>query len=211
MNNILIVGAHYDDAELAVAGTAAKLVDEGKNVYKLTLTDNETDSEHLNLRIEYEKSLNESGKACEVLGVTELVEFEPIKCNYLTYDTEVMQRIESIIYKYEIDTIFIHCLDDMNQDHIAAHNLCKTASRHCDNVLTYQSNIYALSQAFYPTYFVDVTDYIEKKIEALNQYTDGHDRFQRLFETTIERNKVWGYSNKVQYAEGFVPIKALLR
>lgn len=37
MDNILIVGAHFDDAELGVGGTAAKLVEQGKNVYKLTL------------------------------------------------------------------------------------------------------------------------------------------------------------------------------
>ena len=43
MKNILIVGAHYDDSELGVGGTAAKLVGEGKNVYKLTLTNNKTD------------------------------------------------------------------------------------------------------------------------------------------------------------------------
>ncbi len=30
MKNILIIGAYYDDAELGVGGTAAKLVSEGK-------------------------------------------------------------------------------------------------------------------------------------------------------------------------------------
>ena len=39
MDNILIIGAHFDDTELGVGGTAAKLAEQGKNVYKLTLTD----------------------------------------------------------------------------------------------------------------------------------------------------------------------------
>lgn len=43
LKNVLIIGAHYDDAELGAGGTAAKLASEGKTVYKLTLTDNETD------------------------------------------------------------------------------------------------------------------------------------------------------------------------
>ncbi len=211
MKNILIIGAHYDDAELAVAGAAAKFVDEGKTVYKLTLTNNVTKSEHLKLDIEYEKSLKESGRACDVIGMTELTEFEPIECNHLEYNAATMQRIEKLIYKYEIDTVFIHFSDDMNQDHIAAHNLSKTASRHVDNVFAYQSNIYLLSTAYYPTYFIDISNYVDKKIEALKQYTDGHNRFDKLFETTLDRNRVWGYSNKVQYAEGFVPIKTLIR
>lgn len=43
MNNILIIGAHFDDAELGTGGTAAKLVKMGKKVYELTLTENVTD------------------------------------------------------------------------------------------------------------------------------------------------------------------------
>ena len=33
MDKILIVGAHYDDAELGVGGTGAKLAAQGKEVY----------------------------------------------------------------------------------------------------------------------------------------------------------------------------------
>ena len=52
MKNILIVGAHYDDAELGAGGTAAKLAAEGKNVYKLTLTDNVTRFSPMNMNVE---------------------------------------------------------------------------------------------------------------------------------------------------------------
>ena len=48
MDKILIVGAHFDDAELGVGGTAAKLVSEGKKVYKLTLTVNELPTSYEN-------------------------------------------------------------------------------------------------------------------------------------------------------------------
>ena len=54
MKNILIVGAHYDDAELGAGGTAAKLAAEGKNVYKLTLTDNVTKFSQMNINVAYE-------------------------------------------------------------------------------------------------------------------------------------------------------------
>ena len=53
MKNVLIVGAHYDDTELGAGGTAAKLAAEGKNVYKLTLTDNVTRFAHMNIQVEY--------------------------------------------------------------------------------------------------------------------------------------------------------------
>ena len=211
MNNVLIVGAHYADTELGAGGTAAKLAAEGKNVYKLTLTDNVTRFAHMNINVEYETSVQQSARACEVLGIHEITDFAPVECTKLVYSTEMMQRIENVIYQYQIDTVFMHFTNDMNQDHIEASKLCLTAARHCDNIFQYQSNGYILDQAFYPTYFVDISGFVEKKKEALSQYGEEHNRFNRLFEVNVERNHVWGYSNKVEYAEGFMPIKMLLR
>lgn len=211
MENILIVGAHYDDAELGCGGTAAKLAAMGKNVYKLTLTDNVTKFQHMHINVLYETSVSESAKACEVLGVKEITEYEPCKCCHLFYNTDTMQKIEDVIYKYKIDTVFMHYNDDLNQDHIEASKLCITAARHCENIFLYQSNLYVLPKPFAPTFFVDISDYVEQKRKALQQYTGDHNRFNSLFETNIERNRVWGYSNKVQYAEGFIAQKYLLK
>ena len=210
MKNILVIGAHYDDAELGAGGTMAKLAAEGKNVYKLTLTDNVTKSSHLHINVEYETSVRESALACEVLGVKEITEFEPVECCHLFYDTETMQRVEDVLYKYSIDTVFMHYNDDLNQDHISASKICLTAARHCQNVFFYQSNLYILPRVFTPTVYFDISDYIDKKREALYKYTGDHNRFNSLFETNIERNHVWGYSNKCAYAEGFVAQKLLL-
>ena len=60
MQNILIVGAHYDDAELGCGGTAAKLAAEGKNVYKLTLTNNVTKFSQMNIHVLYETSVKDN-------------------------------------------------------------------------------------------------------------------------------------------------------
>jgi LmbE family N-acetylglucosaminyl deacetylase len=209
MQNILIIGAHYDDAELGAGGTAAKLASEGHEVYKLTLTDNVTRFAHMNIQVEYETSLRQSSAACAALGVTEILDFQPIECSHLVYDTEVMQRIENILYQKNIDTVFMHYVHDMNQDHIAAAKLCMTASRHCKNVFMYQSNLYVLEQPFYPNYFFDISDYIHLKIQALEQYGEEHNRFNRLFQTNVERNHVWGYANGVEYAEGFSIVRRI--
>lgn len=209
MKNILIIGAHYDDTELGAGGTAAKLAKKGMNVYKLTLTDNVTKSSHLHINVDYETSVRESAKACAVLGVKEITEFHPVPCTKLAYNTEMMQAIENVIYKYNIDTVFMHYLDDLNQDHIEASKLCLTASRHCRNIFYYQSNLYLPPQQFTPTFFIDISDYIELKKEALFQYSGDHNRNNALFQTNIERNHIWGYSNKVEYAEGFMVQKYL--
>lgn len=209
MKNILIIGAHFDDAELGAGGTAAKLVAEGKNVYKLTLTDNKTNFTQKKISVDYDSSKIQSRRACEVLGVKEIVDFIPVECSTLSYNKEIMQRVEKVIYDNDIDTVFIHFGTDMNQDHVAASQICITAARHCANILQYQSNGYILDNVFYPTYFVDISKYVEKKRQALACYSNEHDRFNRLFETNIERNHIWGYGNEVEYAEGFKILKFL--
>ncbi|MCR4828264.1 MAG: PIG-L family deacetylase [Bacteroidales bacterium] len=210
MNNILIIGAHFDDAELGAGGTAAKLVKMGKKVYKLTLTDNVTDFKNMKITVAYEPSLRQSANACKVLGIEEITDFQPERCCQLFYSTPVMQKVEDIIFKLNIDTVFMHYYDDMNQDHVEASRICKTASRHCKNVLMYQSNGYILEHSFTPTVFFDISEELDQKVASLNCYEGDHNRFNRLFDTVIQRNNMWGYANKVRYAEGFVPLRMII-
>lgn len=207
MNNILIIGAHFDDVELGAGGTAAKLASQGKNVFKLTLTDNVTRFEQMGIHVAFESSKMQSAKACQTLGIHEIADFEPLPCNHLTYTTETMQSIERIIFEREIDTVFMHYPHDMNQDHVEASRLCLTAARHCKNLLMFQSNIYVGYDELHPVFFVDISDYLEVKKEALAQYGSEHNRFDQLFEVSIHRNRIWGYENKVEYAEGFYLVK----
>lgn len=211
INNVLIIGAHFDDAELGAGGTAAKLVEDGKHVYKLTLTDNVTNFDQRHLFVDYNSSKAQSHRACEILGVNEIDDFLPIECSTLSYSRETMQRVERVIYDYNIDTVFIHFNTDMNRDHVAANSISVTAARHCANILEYQSNGYILDNVFYPTFFVDISKYIEKKTKALSCYSSEHNRFNRLFETNIERNHIWGYGNEINYAEGFKIVKYLYK
>lgn len=202
----LIIGAHYDDAELGAAGTGAKLAAAGRAVYKITLTDNRTVSKHLSLDIRSDTSAAESRAACDILGVTEL-DFEPVPCCELIYSTPMMQRLEDVIFDLSIDTVFIHFEDDFNQDHVEASRLCRTAARHCKNIFAFQSNAYTLPSPYYPTVFSDISDFADVKMKALRCYENQHNRFDSLFDTTMSRNRVWGYAHKVDYAEAFVPIK----
>lgn len=210
MKNILVIGAHFDDAELGCGGTMAKLAHERKKVYKLTLTDNVTDFRQRNISVGFKESLSDSTKACRILGVEEISDFNFAECNQLEYDTKIMQNVEAVLFAKEIDTVFIHFNADQNQDHIAASNISMTAARHCRNVFYYQSNGYILDSAFYPSVFFDISDFYDKKKKALEQYEGDHNRYQRLFDIALKRTEIWGYANEVAYAVGFVSIKMCL-
>ena len=211
MKNILIIGAHYDDTELGAGATAARHVREsgGGKAYKITLTNTEVKSEAFHLDISQDRAVENSRNACEILGITELP-FTTAQYGELEYNKRMMQELESIISTYDIDTCFFHFNSDYNTDHVAAHRICLTASRHCGNILMYQSNPYITEQGFCPNVFFDVSKYIDLKREALNCYDKEHNRQGSLFETNIYRNKLWGYGIHCDYAEGFVAIKLSL-
>lgn len=210
MNNILVIGAHFDDAELGCGGTMSKLSSEGKKVYKLTLTDNVTNFEQFNIHVDMESSRKDSAKACKEMNVSEITNFDMCECNHLVYSTELMQKVEGVIFDKKIDTVFIHYHSDVNQDHIAASSICLTAARHCKNIFYYQSNGYVLDKSFYPTVFFDISDFYNTKKRALEHYRGDHNRFDRLFDISLKRTEIWGYANKVAYAEGFIPVKISL-
>ena len=205
--NILIVGAHYDDAELGAGGVAARFIKEGLKVYKITLTDTNVYSKTFNLNIDGDDTKNESKKACDVLGGVEEIPFSKSSYGELEYKKEIMQELENILLEYNIDTVFFHFKNDYQTDHIAAYKICSTAARHCKNLLMFQSNPYIITEAYYPNFFIDISDVVDMKRKALSCYNQNHNRGGNLFETSIDRNKIWGYGIGVKYAEGFMAIK----
>jgi len=213
--NILVIGAHFDDAELGAGGSMAKWVKNGKNVYKLTLTDNVTKFDKKNIIVDYENSAKESAKACDSLGVKEVLNIDMSPCTELQFNKKQMQQIETFIIDNNIDTIVTHYISDIQQDHIHTSTISYVAGRYCDNILMYQSNKYIFPKDFYPRYFEDITETIELKKEALACYGEEHNRFNSLFEVTIDQNRVDGYkinmNKKESYAESFFVMKMVGR
>lgn len=208
--NVLIIGAHYDDSELGAGGTAARLIREGHKVYKVTLTDTVVKSDDMKLDITNDRARDNSKNACLVLGGVEELEIPLQPYGNLRYTQEGMQTIEHLILEKEIDTVFMHYADDYNTDHLEAHKICKTAARHVKNLFMYQSNPYIIYEHFCPNYYIDISEYVEMKREALGCYDAEHDRWGHLFSTNIQRNEIWGYGNHVKCAEGFCAIKTFV-
>ena len=208
--NVLIVGAHYDDSELGAGGTAARLIKEGHKVYKITLTDTAVKSDDMELNITNDRARENSKDACLALGGVIELNFPVQPYGNLVYTQETMQMMEHLILEKDIDTVFMHYADDYNTDHLAAHKICKTAARHVKNLLMYQSNPYIIYEHFCPNYYIDISDFIEMKRDALACYDAEHDRWGHLFSTNIQRNEIWGYGNHVKCAEGFCAIKTFV-
>ncbi len=212
MENVLLIGAHYDDVDLAAGGTAARLSAEGKNVFKLTLTDNYVEASQFNQYTSAESSERQNKEVCRILGISDIDSFQKRPNCKLEYSKEFMQDIEAVIIDKNIDTVFIHSEYDMNHDHIRAAEVCKVAARHVRNIYSYRSNIYVTETAYCPHMFFDITQYVDVKRKALNVYGKEHDRVMAngdntLFESVFYQNRIWGYAIDALYAEGFEVIK----
>ena len=119
-----------------------------------------------------------------------------------------MRRLERFISDYEISMVFSHWRLDLNTDHEAAAKMTIVAARHVPCVLMYRSNWYQPSAPFNGTFFVDISDVIDAKKEALECYqSEIKNRKHEWIDSFIGSNRSAGFSIGRQYAEAFEPIR----
>jgi LmbE family N-acetylglucosaminyl deacetylase len=77
--------------------------------------------------------------------------------------------MEKYINQIQPDIVFIPSANDTHQDHRAVYRAAVVATRYIREVYIYQSP--STTTDFKPTVYVDITDYIDKKIEAVRVHT----------------------------------------
>jgi len=183
--NILILAAHPDDEVLGCGGTIARLVDEGASIHVAFQADGvfsragDSNNNQSNLT----SRQNAAQKACEILGV-ETVFFGTLPDNQM--DTvallDIIQPMESLIEKYQPDTVFTHHPGDVNIDHRRTHEAAVTACRpqpgHCvKTLLSFEvasSTEWQLPDSapmFSPNWFVDISNTLDRKLAAIGAYS----------------------------------------
>ena len=120
----------------------------------------------------------------------------------------VWQKIEEFILDQKINMIVMHNIFDVQQDHVHAATISYVAGRYCDNILMYQSNLYPNSIPFNSNYFVDITDFIDLKKEAIMCHKSEVDKFgPDWIPFWINEAKSNGKKVGVGFAEAFQMVK----
>ena len=210
--NILAIGAHHDDIELGCAGTLAKLLKQGHNVFGIVLTDSVTHYDLQGIYRTKNRIQSESREAASFIGL-ELVDldFPLAKNGFLIYNVELMRELETFIVKQDITTVFSHWKYDMNTDHKIASEITIVASRHVKNVLMYRSNWYQPDKPFNGMFFCDISETMNLKIECLKKYVEEVDnRSEEWINSFIDMNRTYGFSIGVDYAEIFQPVRYII-
>jgi len=220
--DILAIGVHPDDVELSCAGTILKHIAQGKTVGILDLTIGELGS-----RGSGALRLIEADNAGKVLGV-KFRENIGLADGFFENDKESQLEIIKIIRKYQPEVVLANAITDRHPDHGRASKLISDACFY-SGLIKIETELEGIKQdkwrpkAVYhyiqdrflkPDFVVDVTPFVDKKIEAIkcfsSQFFDPNSKEpqtpisgEQFFDFIKGRMMQFGREIGVDYAEGF--------
>lgn len=177
---ILIVVAHPDDEVLGCGGTIARHVAEGDRVYVVFMADG-VGSRGLDRSDELQQRNQVRDEAIKILGVADshALAFPDNRMDSVPL-LDVVQALEPIIEQVQPMRVYTHHHGDLNVDHRVTHQAVMTACRPIPGssvreIFTFEvmsSSEWATHSfvPFVPNAFVDISDYLPKKLEALAAY-----------------------------------------
>lgn len=211
MNKILIIVAHPDDEVLGCGATIAKHIKNGDKAQVVFLADGFSSRDDSNSRD------GSAEKSSKILGCE-----KPIFLNFPDNQLdaipllEIVKKLEKVIGDFQPNIIYTHHFGDLNIDHQITHKAVMTACRPQPNFCV--KEIYSfetlsathwqspsMKNVFNPNYFVGVSDFMDKKIKALQCY-DNEMReapHARSYESVENLSKFRGGLVGVKNAEAF--------
>jgi bacillithiol biosynthesis deacetylase BshB1 len=215
--DILVLAAHPDDAELGCGGTILKHVSMGHKVGVIDLTRGE-----LGTRGTPETRKEEAAESAKILGLS-VRDNLGLPDGFFRNDKEHQLEVVKAIRKYQPDIVIANARYDRHPDHGRASDIAFEACflAGLTKVSTGQTPWrpramyhYIQSQFLTPDLIVDVSDFWEKKMEAIRafktQFFDPNSKepdtyisspaFMKLVEA---RGHEYGHAIGVKYGEGY--------
>jgi len=179
---VLAIGAHPDDVEIGCGGAMAKHHADYDVLHILTLTRGAAGGD-VNIRAV------EAHNAAALVGAR--LEMASLRDTYITDGAETISIIEAAIRELRATDVYTHSLEDTHQDHRAVHAATLVAARGVPNVYCYQTP--SSTVEFKPHRFVDITHYIEKKINLIGAYKSQVDRMESIQpDVILSTARYWG-------------------
>ena len=204
-NRLMIAfGAHPDDIEIGMGGTVAKLTGMGYDVRLVIATlPNfvKTDTK--------EERKQESIMSAKVMGC-KTPEFLDLSPEEIVFNRKFVTQISKIIQELNPEAIFTQWIGDTHQDHQSLTRAVIAAARDSNDLFMYETTIPGgiSEHAFRPQLYVDVTDTIDIKRDALDCFDSQQIRCGPLWiDSLVGRCSYRGYQMNAKYAEAFEVIK----
>jgi N-acetylglucosamine malate deacetylase 1 len=219
----LVVAAHPDDETLGSGGTIANLTARGHEVSVCIVSDGVT-SRHGYIELQKECAI----RACDTLGVSNVV-FCGLPDQRLDGMPllDVIIPIEKTIAELQPEIVLTHFQEDVNQDHRTVFRAVMVAARPIEGTTvrklmcfeTPSSTEWAppfAGSVFAPNVFVDISNTLSTKLEAMRCYEDTHSNemrpypHPRSYEALEAFAKRHGASVGVRAAEPFMLVRDVI-
>ncbi len=220
----MFIGAHPDDIELNCGGTVLKLVESGKNVGIIDLTEGE-----LSTRGNRRSRVLETSAASKLLGIS-FRENLKIRDGSIEINKINRKKIIRVLRKYKPEIVFAPYPNDRHPDHIYAGNLIRESVFYSGLMKIRTGNLKAFKPGklyFYrsaidiPVSFIfDISSVFKKKLEVLKCYrTQFYDSESKEPETFISssffRNEIeararhYGFKIGAEFGEPYYSYDAI--
>jgi len=226
--DILAFGVHPDDVELGCAGTIMAAIDQGKKVGIVDLTRGE-----LGTRGTPATRTQEAAAAANIMGVS-IRENLDMADGFFANDEAHQRKIISIIRKYQPDIILANAPEDRHPDHGRSAKLVSDAAflsglrkietmhdGSAQNAWRPAYTFHYMQDRFIqPSFVIDITKYMDRKIEAVLAYGTQFNSADtsepqtyisspQFLETVKARALMMGKRIGVGYAEGYITEKII--
>ena len=179
---VLAIGAHPDDVEIGCGGALAKHHADYDVLHILTLSRGAAGGD-VNVRTV------EAHNAAALVGAH--LEMANLRDTRITDGAETISIIEAAIRELQATHVYTHSIEDTHQDHRAVHAASLVAARGVPNVYCYQSPSSTVD--FKPHRFVDITHFIDRKIELIGAYKSQVDRMESIQpDVILSTARYWG-------------------
>lgn len=220
---VLVFAPHADDEVLGCGGTIARYVDESADVYVCIVTSGKKPIFDDTIAVQNgwpHIHYLEVMASHRVLGIkkTYFLEF-PAAALEDVPRYELNRKIQALINEIEPDIVFIPHFGDMQKDHTLTSEAVMVAVRPkgkhiVQTVYAYETlsetewNIPHSKNAFIPNVYMDISKYIEKKLEAMSCYKSQLGKFPnpRSLEAVEALAKYRG-STSGGYSEAFMLVR----
>ncbi len=203
MSTILALAPHPDDIEIGCGGTLAVHSDRGDDVHLFVATEGDVGGS-----AEVRKS--EQHRSVGILGIYEIHWGGYSDTSLPQQSMALMATLEKIMQQVQPDTVYVNYRDDTHQDHRVLAQIANSVTRYVPNVLAYET---PSSIGFDPTLFMDISDTMSRKIEALEAHASQVERTHvklNIVEIALATAHFRGVQGKLSCAEGFMPVRMRL-
>ena len=221
---VLVIASHPDDEVLGMAGTIAYHSSRGDDL-RLVFLGNGVGARGEHNQSEISTRLSSAENAAQILGATveEVHDFPDNKLDSIPL-LDVVQALELTKSRLKPTLVYTHHGGDLNIDHKICYQAVLTAFRPqptepCSEIRCFEVNSStewagtALSEAFVPNLFIDISRFEDKVIHSLRAYETEMRPFPhaRSIEMVIQSKKARGGQVGVAMADAFTVVRRLIR